>query len=387
MSQRLLCVDDDPNILQAYQRSLHKRFTIDTALSGRLGLEAIECRGPYAVVVADMRMPEMNGVEFLAHVRRLTPETVRMMLTGNADQQTAMEAVNEGQIFRFMTKPCPPDVFAKVIEAGLEQYRLVTAERELLTKTLAASVKLLTEVLGLVNPTAFGRASRVRQLVQQLCAELDVEPSWPVEVAAMLSQIGCITVPDKILAKVFRGDELAAPEREIYQQHPRIAYDLLVHIPRLEHVAEIVGYQDKLYNGQGFPIDYRSGDDIPLGSRILKVALDWDMLLRPEVSEDLAMANLLDRPGWYDPNVLRALQRVLKIDATYVAVTMRVNDLVDGMILAEDVRSMAHTLLCARGQEVTPAIRLRLRNYVVNVGFRSPVKVLIPADEAARHAS
>ena len=106
MTTRVLCVDDDSNILLGYQRALRKQFQIEVALGGAEGLAAVRNRGPYAVIVADMRMPDMNGVELLAQVREIAPDTVRMMLTGNADQQTALVAVNQGHIFRFMTKPC-----------------------------------------------------------------------------------------------------------------------------------------------------------------------------------------------------------------------------------------------------------------------------------------
>ncbi|NIQ03497.1 MAG: response regulator, partial [Nitrospinaceae bacterium] len=94
----------------------------------------------FAVVVSDMRMPDMDGIQFLSRVREHYPQTVRMMLTGYADVKTAMNAVNEGNIFRFMTKPCPPEVFEKVLSAGIEQYRLITAERDLLERTLKGSV-------------------------------------------------------------------------------------------------------------------------------------------------------------------------------------------------------------------------------------------------------
>ena len=159
MNERILCVDDDPSVLQAYQRSLRKRYTIEPALGGDEAIAAVASQGPYAVVVCDMRMPGMNGVQTLAKIREIAPDTVRMMLTGNADQQTALEAVNEGRIFRFMNKPCPPEVFAAALDAGLEQYRLITAEKELLSKTLSGSVKLLTDVLGT------GQSDRLRQSV------------------------------------------------------------------------------------------------------------------------------------------------------------------------------------------------------------------------------
>src|SRR5271165_2133310 len=107
--KKILFVDDEPNVLAAFERQLRKEFAVETALGPWAGLKALQNRQDYAVVVADMRMPEMNGVEFLAKVKHSAPDVVRMMLTGNADQTTATEAVNHGSIFRFLNKPCPPE--------------------------------------------------------------------------------------------------------------------------------------------------------------------------------------------------------------------------------------------------------------------------------------
>lgn len=124
MSEKILFVDDDSNILEAYKRQMRKRFTIETALGGEEGLAVIARNGPFAVVVADMRMPRMDGIEFLMKVKTIAPHTVRMMLTGNADQQTANDAVEKGQVFHYLTKPCNPDVLTKAIDAGLSLYQL-----------------------------------------------------------------------------------------------------------------------------------------------------------------------------------------------------------------------------------------------------------------------
>lgn len=382
MTERLLCVDDDENILQAYQRALRKQFKIDTALGGEEALRAVAGQGPYAVVVADMRMPGMNGVELLAEIRRTAPNTVRMMLTGNADQQTALEAVNQGQIFRFMTKPCPPEDFARALEAGLEQYRLITAEKELLSKTLSGSVKMLTDVLSMVQPDAFGRASRVQRLVRELCTELNVSNAWQIPIAAMLSQVGCVAVPEEILRKVYAGQDLRESEAEAFRAHPKAGQELVANIPRMEEVAEIIGYQEKFYDGRGFPADFRSGDKIPLGSRILKVAVDWDTLMSAGMKQEMALAEICSRKGCYDPAVVGALARVLAITATYTVREVRISELADGMILASDVRSVQGTLLCAKGQELTHAMRLRLANYCINVGVSGPVRIFVPIEVA-----
>jgi response regulator RpfG family c-di-GMP phosphodiesterase len=385
MTERILCVDDDPNVLHAYQRALRKQFHIEIALGGEEALGAVIHEGPYAVVVSDMRMPGMNGVELLKKVKEHAEDTVRMMLTGNADQQTALDAVNEGHIFRFMTKPCPPEAFGKALAAGLAQYRLIRGERELLSKTFSACVKVLTDVLSAVNPAAFGRATRVRQLVRQICRELDLK-GWQFEVAAMLSQVGCVGIPAEVLAKAYEGRELKAAERKLFEAYPQASQELIANIPRLEEVAEIIAYQQQHYDGGGFPGDGKHGDRIPLGSRILKVALDYDSLTSIGSGKETALAEMNDRPGRYDPAVLAALSRVLAITNLHVVRRIRMTALVDGLTLAEDIRTASGTLICAKGQEITRAIRLRLRNSWTNLGIPSAIKVFMPLDLAGRFA-
>lgn len=124
MNQKILLVDDEPAILDALRRQFGKQFDIDVAHSGREALSKLSPADPYAVIVADMRMPQMNGVELLKQVHAAAPNTVRMMLTGFADKQTAEDAVRDGHVFHFLSKPCSPEVLGQAIEACLELYRL-----------------------------------------------------------------------------------------------------------------------------------------------------------------------------------------------------------------------------------------------------------------------
>ncbi len=127
---RILLVDDEPNILFSYGRGLRRDWDLVTAASGEEGLQAIKEKGPFAVIVADFNMPRMNGITFLAQALELAPESVRMMLTGEGDFHIATRAVNEGSIFRFMTKPCPLENLDKALNAGYQQYRLLQIEKE-----------------------------------------------------------------------------------------------------------------------------------------------------------------------------------------------------------------------------------------------------------------
>ncbi len=134
MADKILFVDDEPSVLDGIRRMLHREFHLDIAVGGEDGLELIREIGPYAVVVSDMRMPGMNGAEFLAQVRKLAPDTVRMLLTGFANIDEAIEAVNEGNIFRFLTKPCQKEVLVHALNLGMEQHNSLNAEKQLVKK-------------------------------------------------------------------------------------------------------------------------------------------------------------------------------------------------------------------------------------------------------------
>lgn len=380
MNPKILCVDDEPNVLMAFERQLRKEFAVTTAPGGAEALDLVSKQGPFAVVIADMRMPGMTGVELLSRLRQAVPNTIRIMLTGNADQQTAIEAINEGHIFRFLTKPCPPELLARTIAAGVEQYRLLHAEKELLEQTLRGTITLLTEVLELANPTAFGRAARVRRLAGKIAERLKVEDPWRLEVAAMLSQVGCIAVSADLVDKAARGVTLTLQETDLLTQHPRIAHDLIAHIPRLERVAEVILYQDARFNGVGAPESGRRGCAIPVEARILKAALDFDGLRDQGESEADALRALSQRSGWYDPAVLAGLRDVLDAGPRYETTPIRVAELTCHMILHEDVLTVKGARLVGKGQEITPPLLMRLRRFAESTGIREPITVLVPAD-------
>lgn len=122
MNRRVLIVDDDANLIASLKRRLGRRFQVSTALSGEAGLELMRNEGPFAVVVSDQRMTHMDGIRYLAEVKRLHPECVRMMLTGNIDLKTAIDAINEAGAFRFLTKPCAIEDLVQAIEDGLRVF-------------------------------------------------------------------------------------------------------------------------------------------------------------------------------------------------------------------------------------------------------------------------
>jgi len=172
MSEKILFVDDDENLLASYQRQLRNKFPLAIASGGDHGLRLIASEGPFAVIVSDFRMPGMDGVQFLAKAREAAPATVRILLTGYADLQTAVEAVNRGNIFRLLNNPCPLEILAESLAGGARQYQLINAERELLEKTLKGTIQVLGNVLSMLNPEAFGRTARITRYVREIAAKM-----------------------------------------------------------------------------------------------------------------------------------------------------------------------------------------------------------------------
>jgi response regulator RpfG family c-di-GMP phosphodiesterase len=304
---RILCVDDEPNVLGGLARTLRGHYVVETATEGKVAVERLKTAEPFAVVVSDQRMPQMTGTQFLAHAHAIAPSSVRVLLTGQADMESGMDAVNEGNIFRFLTKPCSTDGLLAALDNCCEQYRLVTSEKVLLDQTLHGSIKALVDILSLANPLAFGRATRVRKIAEGLMTHFAIRERWPLEVAAMLSQLGCVTLPAVTLDKLYKGEILTGAEKVMVDRMPAVVEKCLSNIPRIDSVLTIL----RLSSCQFAHPKLRSGialeGEIPWGARALKIALDFDLLEAGGSPAEQPRAVMRGREGWYDSPMLEAL--------------------------------------------------------------------------------
>ena len=377
---RVLLVDDEPRVLEGIALSLRRRYAIETASTGAAALEILAQRPGVAVVISDMRMPAMDGKMFLNQARKVSPDTVRLVLTGQTDLATAMAAVNEGQVFRFMTKPCPPAVLLPVIEAAVEQHRLLTSERVLIEQTLRGAIKALTDVLSLANPAAFGRGTRVARSVGEMAAALDMPERWSLEVAALLSQLGFMTLPVELAERVHHGHALTDEETELVLKLPNVAEKILADIPRLELVRRILVACVRPVKRLVMGADEKSRFMLR-ASHMLRIAMDYDDLINKGQSPEQALASLTART-FFDPDVLGALTAA-KTAGTHEAEERHVAlaALRPGMIAAEDIKMTTGTLLVARGFEITAGFVERAKSFRPGT-VQEPVRVLLRADTA-----
>jgi len=377
---KILFVDDDPLVLEGLGRSLYREFNADTAEGPEAGLEKIKKEGPYVAVVSDMRMPVMDGAEFLSRVRTLAPDSIRIMLTGYADMEAAMRAVNEGRIFRFLNKPVTAEDLTLTLQASVAQYDLVRREKDLLENTLAGAVRVLSEVLNLANPTAFNKGARICQYVRHIAAKLCIADIWQYEIAAMLSELGCLTLTPDLLEAIHAGETLTSENEKRYAQHPRIAHDLLVRIPRLELVAAMILQQNDAPTPPSQSLTPAS-ESVRRGANMLKVSLAFDRLLSTGSMSQKALAALGKDPIQYDPKMVSALEDFKLSRGPTELRSINVGDLRPGMILNEELRSTTGMLLAAKGYEVSHALAKSVRNLVENGTLKGTVVVTVATAE------
>jgi response regulator RpfG family c-di-GMP phosphodiesterase len=356
---RVLFVDDERFVLDAIKRTVRKGFDASFAEGGQAALELLATEEPFAVVCTDMRMPGVDGVAVLKAFRAESPETTRILLTGQADLDVAIAAVNEGSVFRFLTKPTNPDQLVAAIGEAYELFRLRQAERVLLEQTLRGSVQALIETLSLANPLAFARTQRIRTYADRLLDQLVVPNRWEIEVAVMLSQVGAVTLPPHTSERLNSGAPMSKEEESMVNELPGLADRLLAGIPRLETVREMISSQQRW-----------DSDEVPVGTKVLKLASDLDTLTERGLEPDVLNARLDEHSDGYGSEVFAAYKTSLSVthsDAEIVLVPL--TDLKIGMRLAGDVRLQDGVLLVGRGQVVTESLLSRIENFARTAGL------------------
>jgi len=382
----ILLVDDEIKILYSLSRTLSDEFAeIKIAQNGPEALEVIRNTPDLAVIVSDYHMPGMKGIELLKRVHENSPAITRILLTGAADLEMALDAVNRGNIFRFLLKPCPPETLIGAIKDGLRQNELINAERELLSKTLSGSIKVMVDILAVLSPEIFAQAGRLRKLAHSLAIALQHEDrAWEIELAALLSQVGAVTMPRDLLRRWQKGELLAEAEIKLIRTIPNTGKALIKNIPRLENIAEAVGYQNTMYRSQTDK-DGPVAVEIPLMARILKVIVDYDRLIEKTKDASVAFQTLMIHESEYDPKILAVFRdQILHTDSQS---TYRVSNALKGekeicvegiklgMVLTRDVADKNGILIVSKDTVITEVLKYQLLNYFRSQVIEEPVYI------------
>ena len=319
---RILLVDDEPLVLEGLRRSVHTEFVADLAVGAEEGLAKLKKDGPYLVVISDMRMPGMDGAEFLAAVRTISPDSIRVMLTGCNDMETAVRAVNEGQIFRFLTKPVAAKTLLTTLRDCVAQYQAACFEKEHLKITVEAleqvdlgTLTALARAIDAKSAWTAGHSERVTNLALKMAHAMGL-PQKSLEIihrGGLLHDIGKIGTPPSILDK---PSNLDPEEMQIMQDHVKIGLRILEPIPCFRDALPMVAQHHEWFDGSGYPAGL-AGGDISLHARILAVADCYDAMVsdrpyRKGLSRPDALQILEQRSGTqFDPMVIEVFARLV----------------------------------------------------------------------------
>lgn len=357
--RRVLCVDDEVAVLAGLQRNLGLHFEISIAESASQALAMLEgTTEPFSTVLSDMRMPEVDGVTFLRAVSERWPDTSRILLTGQADIPSAIAAVNEGRVFRFLTKPCPSELLVRAVSDAVRQYDLLEAERVLLDQTLRGTIDVMVEAIGLLLPQAAQPLVRMRRLARRLCKELQVQQVWDIDIACVLSYVATLTLPQDVLTQLASGKYHDIDVRSASSRCNVVAQRLAVRIPRLEPVRDLLRRAGAIARGQAVP-----HEDAPVW--ILRLCMDYGKCLTAGLAPDAAFARLLNRAQPWPFALQNILSRLLNALRADVRKSVTFYDLLPGMTFVEPVYTDGQILLVPQDTEITLPLIEQLRNFVV----------------------
>ena len=420
----ILVVDDEPGILSSLRRLLRPAgYRIFTAEGGQAGLSILE-QEAVDLVISDMRMPEMNGAQFLEQVRNRWPGTTRILLTGYADVSSTIEAINRGEIYRYIAKPWDDNDLTLIIRDALEHRRLQNENARLLVLTRAqndelrdlnanledkvkqrtaeieqinsflnqaneklkqnflVSIKMFSGLMELRGGSMAGHSRRVADLSRKLAAQmgLDAREQQDVFFAGLLHDIGKIGFTDTLLSRPV--SRMNGEDQGLYRRHSVAGESALMPLDELKDVAKLVRAHHERFDGQGFP-DGLEGSNIPIGARILSVVNDYDGLQTGTLSERRMTAEeaktmiLQSRGKRYDPEVAKAFVELLGGLGNEIVRERAVShaDLKVGMVLSRDLLSREGVLLLSADFVLDIRLVKQIQDYARRENHAIPIYI------------
>jgi len=383
---KVLLIEDD-NQLRKLEIMLLKNLghEVVPCQTAEEGLDKFQSEA-FSFIMLDMVLPGMSGLEFSRKIRDLPQGDEPYILAITSWDEEQLPSILQAGANDYIQKPIDVNLFnirIHIAEQSIsnirERVRMRRQMRDMVTSdimqsTLQGFIRVITNVLSLMAPAVFGRSVRVARIARELAEQVNLQDSWELAAAAMLSQLGCVSIPQEIMTKALDESTLNVDEQTMFLSHAEHGANLLEGVPRMEKIARIIAYQEKLFDGGGYPKDDVKGDDIPVESRILKIALDLDRLYSRDVPRSDAFLELSSRTGWYDPALLKIFSETPQKEKGDIK-RVWINQLEDGMIFMENVLSKTDALLVMKGHAVTPSVREQLNNFSKNFHIQQPIEV------------
>lgn len=379
----VLIVDSDGKALTVMQRRLRKNFETHIALGPRLGLQRIAEEGPYAVILAEFSMAEMDGVEFMARAGKLCPESTRVLVSkAPLDAAALMRAINDGQIFHVLPASCADDRLIKVVEDAIGRFKRISSATRNVNEVHAIFAKAVHELVCWLRSDVRDMISPVLPILRGLCRNMRHADPALAETAFLLSVVGLIALPPALLEKITSGQALTEDERVLFARHPEQAVEWVRHLPQLKDVTEILKeYAEFMLRGGQF----EEGGKTTQSAALLAMAMDYRLACYEKMEGGAILARM--RRAQYPRAMLAAMETELsRIDQSEIEVTL--DKLQPGMILSRAVvgtRDGGEIVLVPEGYELSRTTIVFLRQTARLGQVREPFHVrkmsLIPQDD------
>ncbi len=399
---RILIVDDEEIVLVALRETLRREgYQVVTALNALQGLELLK-QGTFSVILTDQQMPHLTGLEFLAQVKQIQPDATRILITAVLSLNTVIDAINKGEIYRFIVKPWLREELLATVRNAVQRYDLICRNAVLQATTLAMnekltklnqtleeqvrrvaeqntqleglnqalalnldqSVQLCLKIMETFYPTLGTQARRVNEICRAMAQGLNLPPGerQTLEICSLLYDVGLVGVPRSLIRRWHRDPQtLSEAERALIEQHPVLGQELTQFVKQLEGVGPTIRSHHECFDGSGYP-DHLQGEAIPWLGRLLAVAVGFaesNFEYRQSVE-----AVKLASGSQYDPDAVRAFLRTLpRASVPPREREVLLAELRPGMVLAKGIYTANGLLLAPQGQTLSEPFIDKLRNH------------------------
>jgi response regulator RpfG family c-di-GMP phosphodiesterase len=299
MKYKILFIDDDEIVLESYMARYRKEYKVLIANTPDKALQFVYSTDDFSVIISDMKMIGMSGIELLSRIKNLSPFSARIMLTGYTQADIAIDAVNKGEIFRFLSKPCSAEIMDKAIRDGIIIYKSITKDKKIIQDLLKGSIKVLIDSVRISNPRSYERSIRIRNISRRIAQDIKMNSSVDIEIAAMICLIGYIGIDKNIIDKFENGVQLSSEEDKVFHQYPLIGASLIKNIPKMDNVSRIIEYHLCKYE-----------DYMPVESSILSIAIRFEELCSREMSIDSIIDKMIEFSDLFEENSFRSFLKI-----------------------------------------------------------------------------